>query len=105
MFAIVDIAGFQEKVIEGMKLRVPTLVGEPGAAVKFEKILLLAKSKDDVSVGKPYVPGANVDAKILAHGKGEKIRVFKMRRRKRYRRTHGHRQGYTEIEVVGIRAP
>lgn len=104
MFAIVDIAGFQEKVEEGMKLKVPTLAGEPGAAVKFEKVLLLAKSKDDISVGKPYVPGASVEAKVLAHGKGDKIRVFKMRRRKRYRRTRGHRQGYTEIEVVGIRS-
>lgn len=103
MFAIVDIAGFQEKVSEGMKLKVPTLAGEPGAAVKFEKVLLLAKSNEDVSVGKPYVSGASVEAKVLAHGKGDKIRVFKMRRRKRYRRTHGHRQGYTEIEVIGIK--
>ncbi len=104
MFAVVAIAGFQEKVTEGMKLKVPTLSAEDGATVTFDQVLLLAKSASDVVVGKPYIAGASVQAKVLNHGKGDKIRVFKMRRRKRYRRVKGHRQGFTEIEVTGINA-
>lgn len=104
MFAIVDIAGFQEKVEEGTKLRVPTLSEKEGGSVTFDKVLLLAKSDSDVSIGTPTVSGAAVEAKVLSHGKGDKIRVFKMKRRKRYRRDHGHRQGFTEIEVTKIKA-
>ena len=104
MFAVVDIAGFQEKVSEGDKLRVPSLPAEEGKSLSFDKVLLLAKSADDVKVGTPYVAGAAVEVKVLRHAKGDKIRVYKMRRRKRYRRTHGHRQGFTEIEVTKIKA-
>ncbi|MDO8468363.1 MAG: 50S ribosomal protein L21 [Candidatus Peribacter sp.] len=104
MFAVVKIAGFQEKVEEGMKLKVPTLDAEPGAIVTFKDVLLTAKTEDDVSVGTPILSGASVEAKVLAHGQGDKIRVYKMRRRKRYRRLHGHRQGFTEIEVTKISA-
>lgn len=104
MFAIVDIAGFQEKVSEGLKLRVPTLSEEEGKTVTFDKVLLLAKSDSDVKIGTPTVSGASVEVKILSHGRGEKIRVFKMKRRKRYRRTQGHRQDFTQIEVTKIKA-
>lgn len=104
MFAIVDIAGFQEKVEKGSKLRVPTLSEKEGGTVTFEKVLLVAKSDDDVTVGTPTVSGASVEAKILSHGRGDKIRVFKMKRRKRYRRDKNHRQGFTEIEVTGIKS-
>lgn len=102
MFAIVDIAGFQEKVEKGMTLRVPLLAGEAGAAVTFDRVLLLVKDGGEIVIGTPHVSGASVEATIVKHGKGEKIRVFKMRRRKRYRRTHGHRQDFTEIEVKKI---
>lgn len=104
MFAIVDIAGFQEKVQEGMKLRVPTLDAEEGKTVKFDTVYLVAKSDSDVKVGTPTVSGASVEAKVVSHGRDKKIRVFKMKRRKRYRRTQGHRQGFTEVEVVKIKA-
>ncbi|HLD32196.1 MAG TPA: 50S ribosomal protein L21 [Candidatus Peribacteraceae bacterium] len=104
VFAVVDIAGFQEKVSEGDKLRVPSLPAEEGKSLSFDKVLLLAKSADDVKVGTPYVAGAAVEVKVLRHAKGDKIRVYKMHRRKRYRRTHGHRQGFTEIEVTKIKA-
>ena len=103
MFAIVDIAGFQEKLEEGLKLFVPTLKSEEGKTVTFDTVYLIAKSDSDVTVGTPTVKGASVEVKVLNHGKGDKIRVFKMKRRKRYRRTYGHRQGYTEIEVVNIK--
>lgn len=102
MFAVVTIAGFQEKVSEGMKLKVPTLDQEPGSTVTFKDVLLAAKSEDDIAVGTPVLAGASVQATVLAHGQGAKIRVYKMRRRKRYRRLHGHRQGFTEIEVTKI---
>lgn len=102
MFAIVDIAGFQELVSQGQKLKVPTLDAEEGKTVKFENVFLLSKSEDEVSVGTPTLNGASVEVKVLGHGRGDKIRVFKMKRRKRYRRTQGHRQGYTEIEVTKI---
>lgn len=102
MFAIVDIAGFQEKVTEGDLLKVPTLDTEEGKTVRFDKVLLFAKSEDDVQIGAPYVEGAVVEAKVLSHGRDDKIRVFKMKRRKRYRRTQGHRQGHTQIEIGKI---
>lgn len=102
MFAVVDIAGFQEKVSEGQKLRVPSLSEKEGGKVTFDKVLLIAKSDSDVNVGMPHVSGATVEAKVLSHGKDKKIRVFKMKRRKRYRRTQGHRQDFTEIEITKI---
>lgn len=104
MFAVVDIAGFQEKVSEGDKLRVPTLQAEEGNSVTFDKVLMLVKGDSDMKVGTPYVSGAAVEVKVMGHGKGDKIRVFAMKRRKRYRRVYGHRQGYTDIEVTKIRA-
>ena len=103
MFAIVAIKGFQEKVAEGQKLRIPRINEETGAKVVFNEVLLLAKDAG-VTVGKPNVAGASVEAKVLAHTRGDKIRVVKQRRRKRYRRVKGHRQEYTEIEIVKIAA-
>ena len=103
MFAIVDIAGFQEKVSEGMKLMVPTLKADEGKTVSFDKVLLLVNSDTDIKIGTPIVSGVSVDAKVLLHGRGEKIRVFKMKRRKRYRRTQGHRQNFTQIEITKIK--
>lgn len=102
MFAIVKIAGFQEKVEEGMTLQVPTLNAKVGDTVTFTEVLLTAKSGDNVVVGTPVVAGAQVEATVLGHGRAGKIRVYKMHQRKRYRRTHGHRQGFTNIEVKKI---
>lgn len=103
VFAIVDIAGFQEKVSQGTKLTVPRLVGKEGEKVAFDQVLLLSQGEEGgVKVGAPYIAGALVEAKILSHGKGEKMRVYKMKHRKRYRRTQGHRQGNTEIEVTKV---
>lgn len=104
MFAIVDIAGFQEKVEKGMKLRVPRLEAQEGDTVTFDKVLLVAASDTSVTLGKPYVAGAAVKANVTTHGKGDKIRVFKFKRRKRYQRTQGHRQQYTDIVVTDIAA-
>ncbi|MBT3293137.1 50S ribosomal protein L21 [Candidatus Peregrinibacteria bacterium] len=102
MFVIVDIAGFQEKVSEGDTLQVPTLSAKDGETVKFDNVLLVAKSDTDITVGTPSIAGASVTAKVVTHGKADKIRVFKMKRRKRYRKVQGHRQGYTNIEITKI---
>ncbi|MFA6522976.1 MAG: 50S ribosomal protein L21 [Candidatus Peribacteraceae bacterium] len=101
MFAIVDIAGTQELVEQGMKLQVPLLGEKEGTSVTFDKVLLIADG-EDIAVGTPFVSGASVAAKVLGTGRGDKIRIQKAHRRKRYRRVKGHRQGYTEIEVTKI---
>ena len=103
MFAFVEIAGFQEKVEKGMKLKVPSLVAKAGDTVTFEKVLLVSSDGSDAVVGKPYVPGAKVQAKVLMHGQADKIVVRKFKRRKRYHKTlRGHRQGFTQIEITGV---
>jgi large subunit ribosomal protein L21 len=101
MYAVVEIAGKQFKVASSDVIRVPRLDVEIGKKVEFDKVLLLA---DDgtVKVGNPTVGGAKVEAKVLAHGKDEKVIVFKKKRRKGYRVKRGHRQPFTEIEVSKI---
>jgi large subunit ribosomal protein L21 len=101
MYAVVEIAGKQFKVASSDKVKVPKLDVEVGKKVKFEKVLLLADN-GTVKVGDPTVEGAKVEAKVLAHGKDEKVIVFKKKRRKGYRVKRGHRQPYTEIEISKI---
>ena len=103
MFAIVDIAGFQEKVEKGMKLKIPLQASDSGKTITFDKVLLVSDG-DDVKVGAPTVKGASIEVNVLNHGKGDKIRIQKFKRRKRYRRVKGHRQDYTEVEVMKITA-
>ena len=103
MFAVVTIAGFQEMVQVGDKVRVAKLDTDAGKTVSFDQVLLVSDGKD-ATVGSPTIDGATVDAKVLSHGRDKKIRVFKMLRRKRYRRTHGHRQDFTEVEITKINA-
>jgi large subunit ribosomal protein L21 len=101
MFAVVDIAGQQFKVVEKEKYYVPRLKAEPDSEVTFENVLLLG---DDTStkVGSPIIKGAKVQAKVLSHLKDEKVIVFKKKRRISYRRKNGHRQLLTRIEVTSI---
>lgn len=101
MLAVVKIGGHQYKVKENDKIFVQKIEAEPGSKVKFESVLLL---KDDgkTYIGNPYVRGASVEATILDHVKGEKIVVFKKKRRKGYKVTKGHRQNYTQIEINKI---
>ncbi len=104
MYAVFVTGGKQYRVSQGDKLRVEKLSGEPGASVEFEQVLMVAKSDDDHVIGKPYVDGGKVTATVKAQGRGEKIEIVKMRRRKNYRRKTGHRQAYTELEITGISA-
>ena len=103
MFAVVDIAGFQEMVTKGQKLRVPSLSAKKDDSVTFDKVLLISVDGTDAVIGKPHIAGATVVAKVLGHGRGDKIVVRKFKRRKRYHKTlRGHRQDYTEIEITGV---
>lgn len=101
MYAVVDIGGKQFKVTEGDKILAPTLTGKVGSAIRFERVLLLGEEKQ-ISVGNPLVTGASVEATVLSHDKGEKVVVFKKKKRKGYRVKRGHRQGYTELQITKL---
>ena len=95
-FAIVRTGGKQFRVEKGAKVRVPSIEGEVGASVELDVLATAEK------VGAPLVDGAKVTATVVDHGRGEKIVVFKKKRRKQYKRTKGHRQGYTTIKIDSI---
>ena len=101
MYAIIKTGGKQYRVAAGEKLKVEKLAGDIGSELLIDQVLMVGAG-DDVKVGTPLVPGASVKAKVLAHGLGDKVKIFKMRRRKHYEKNQGHRQGYTEIEITGI---
>lgn len=101
MYAIVDIAGQQFKVEKDQKLYVHRLEGEEGKKVSFDKVLLI-DTGNKISVGDPVVKGASVAAKIVSHLKGDKVLVFKKKRRKGYQKLNGHRQHLTQIQIEGI---
>jgi large subunit ribosomal protein L21 len=101
MYAVVKTGGKQYRVSAGEKLKVEQIPADIGAEIVLDQVLLLADG-EALTMGTPLVSGAAVTAKVVSHGRGEKIRIFKMRRRKHYRKSQGHRQNYTEIEIVGI---
>ncbi len=101
MYAIVEIAGQQFKVEKDKKLFVHHLDAKEGDAVDFEKVLLV-DNDGKVAVGTPTVKGAKVTAKVLEHVKGDKVMVFKKKRRKGYKKMNGHRQQFTQIQVETI---
>ncbi|MEG9327741.1 LSU ribosomal protein L21P [Salinimicrobium catena] len=101
MYAIVEIAGQQFKVAKDQKVFVNRLTGEEGDSVSFDKVLLTGDG-DNITLGAPAIDGALVEAKITRHLKGDKVIVFKKKRRKGYRVKNGHRQSLTEISIEGI---
>ncbi|MBV2195162.1 MAG: 50S ribosomal protein L21 [Flavobacterium sp.] len=101
MYAIVEIAGQQFKVSKDQKVYVHRLASEEGAKVSFDKVLLLDEN-GTVTLGAPAVEGASVEAKVLQHLKGDKVIVFKKKRRKGYKKKNGHRQSFTQILIEGI---
>jgi large subunit ribosomal protein L21 len=101
MYAVVKTGGKQYRVSGGEKLKVEQLAAEVGAEIVLDQVLAVGEG-EAVKVGAPLVAGASVTAKVLAHGRGDKVRIYKMRRRKHYRKTQGHRQNFTEIEILGI---
>ncbi|NNF29047.1 MAG: 50S ribosomal protein L21 [Gemmatimonadetes bacterium] len=102
MFAVFQTGGKQFRAEPGATLQVPSLDAEPGTTVTFDDVRL-ASDGGDVTVGVPSVSGASVTAEVVAHDRSKKITVFKRKRRKGYRRKHGHRQGYTVIRVADIK--
>jgi large subunit ribosomal protein L21 len=103
MYAIVDIAGQQFKVEKEQEIFVHRLQAEEGTSVTFEKVLLV-ENAGKVAVGAPVVEGAAITAKILSHLKGDKVLVFKKKRRKGYQKCNGHRQFLTKIQIESIKA-
>jgi large subunit ribosomal protein L21 len=101
MYAIVDIAGQQFKVEANRKVFVHRLAAEEGASVEFDKVLLI-DNNGQVNIGAPVVAGAKVTAKVLSHLKGDKVIVFKKKRRKGYKKKNGHRQYLTQIQIESI---
>ncbi len=104
MFAVIMTGAKQYLVREGDKIRVEKLEAEVGKNHSFDRVLLVSKDDKDVNVGMPFLEGAKVEAKVLEQGKADKIRVFKMKPKKGYRVTQGHRQRYTELEITKIAA-
>jgi large subunit ribosomal protein L21 len=103
MQAVIQSGGKQYRVRAGEQLRLEALPAEVGASVSFDQVLMLGDG-DAAKIGAPFVSGAKVRATVVAHGRGEKVKIFKMRRRKHYAKTQGHRQNYTEVridEIVG----
>jgi large subunit ribosomal protein L21 len=103
MYAIVEIAGQQFKVSKDLKVYVHRLTNEEGSKVSFDKVLLL-DDNGNVTLGAPAIEGASVEAKVLQHLKGDKVIVFKKKRRKGYKKRNGHRQSLTQIVIEGIAA-
>ena len=101
MYAVIKSGGKQYRVEYGKPVRVETLAADVGAAVAFEEVLLVGNG-DNVKVGAPLVSGAKVKGTVLAHGRGDKVKIFKMRRRKHYQKSQGHRQNYTEVRIDDI---
>ncbi len=101
MYAIVEIAGQQFKVSKDLKVFVHRLPGNEGDAVSFGKVLLL-DDNGTITLGAPAIEGASVEAKVLSHLKGDKVIVFKKKRRKGYKKKNGHRQSLTQIQISGI---
>jgi large subunit ribosomal protein L21 len=103
MYAVIKTGGKQYKVSAGEKLKVESLAADVGAEITLDQVLMVADG-DQITMGTPLVAGAAVKATVVGHGRGEKIKIFKMRRRKHYRKTLGHRQNFTEIQINGISA-
>ena len=101
MFAIINIAGKQFRVEEGDQIKVPHLSTDAGKSLTFDKVLLVNDGKK-VQLGSPLLSNASISATVVEHGRGRKIRIFKKKRRKGYRRNNGHRQNYSLIKIDSI---
>lgn len=103
MYAVIVTGGKQYRVKEGQSLKVESLALEPGQSVDFDNVLMVANG-EDITIGKPNVSGAKVTASVVEHGRGDKIRIVKFRRRKHSRTQMGHRQNYTQVKIEKIQA-
>ncbi len=101
MYAVIKTGGKQYRVAAGAKLKVEKVVAEVGAEILLDQVMMVTEG-ETVTLGTPMLSGAVVKATVVGHGRGDKVKIFKMRRRKNSRRSQGHRQAYTEIQITGI---
>jgi large subunit ribosomal protein L21 len=101
MFAVIKTGGKQYKVTEGARLKVEKLEANEGCEIDFNEVLLLSDG-ETIKVGTPLVAGSKVTAMVQAQGRGKKVRIIKMKRRKHYRKQMGHRQSFTEVKITGL---
>ena len=102
MYAVIESGGKQHRVEEGEVLRLEKIEVSTGESVDFDKVLMVVDG-DSINIGAPVVEGAKVTAEVLSHGRGEKVRIIKFRRRKHSMKRQGHRQWYTEVKITGIK--
>ena len=103
MYAVIKTGGKQYKVAAGEKIKIEQIAAEVGQEITIDQVLAIGAGAD-LTVGTPLVTGASVVAKVLAQGRHDKVRIFKMRRRKHYQKRQGHRQNFTEIEISAVNA-
>jgi large subunit ribosomal protein L21 len=103
MYAVIKTGGKQYRVAAGEKLKIEQIPAEVGAEITLDQVLMVGDG-ESVKIGAPLVHGASVKATVLAQGRHEKVKIFKMRRRKHYQKHQGHRQNFTEIQISGISA-
>jgi len=103
MYAVIQTGGKQYRVAEGDKVRIEKLTADAGANVELDRVLMVADG-ENVTVGKPYIEGGKVTATVKGHGRADKVKIIKFRRRKHHLKRQGHRQWYTELEITGINA-
>ena len=101
MYAVIKTGGKQYKIAIGQKLKVEQIPADVGAEVILDQVLMVGEG-ESVRLGQPILSGASVKATVVSHGRGEKVKIFKMRRRKHYQKHQGHRQGYTELKIDAI---
>ena len=101
MYAVVKTGGKQYRVVAGDKLKVEQIPADVGAEVILDQVLMVGEG-ESVRLGQPMLAGASVKATVVSHGRGEKVKIFKMRRRKHYQKHQGHRQNYTELKIEAI---
>jgi large subunit ribosomal protein L21 len=103
MYAVIKTGGKQYKVAAGEKIKIEQIAADVGQEVVIDQVLAVGHGVD-LKVGSPLVAGASVKATVVAQGKHDKVRIFKMRRRKHYKKSQGHRQTYTELEISAVNA-
>jgi large subunit ribosomal protein L21 len=104
MFAVIEIGGFQYKVSPNDVIEVNRIEAEPGSSINIPDVVLYSSDGSDAVIGQPYVDGALVEAKVIEHKRGDKVRVLKFKAKKRFAKEYGHRQELTKLEIVNIKA-
>jgi large subunit ribosomal protein L21 len=103
MYAVIKTGGKQYRVVAGEKIKVEQIPADVGTEITLDQVLMVGEG-ESVKIGAPYLASTAVTAKVIAQGRHPKVHIFKMRRRKHYRKSQGHRQNFTELEIVGIQA-